>query len=178
MATQQSVLVLVLMFLVFQISEQKNALKAVIEKMSFLISVNHDDHIFQRCSATSQTPMLDSDGPLNKTNAVNISGCDSGKFMFDVKHPHWLPDPRALLVVNVHFYSSYLDNPVVCSIPWNISYQFPAGPKSSSLPGCFTKTVQLVDNALYMEHCFYFKIYDWIPHDTNAKPFLHHSELK
>jgi hypothetical protein len=80
-------------------------------------------------------------------------------------------------VVNVHFYSSYLDSPVACSIPWNISYQFPAGPELSSLPGCFTKTVQLVDNALYMEHYFYFKIYDWILHGVNDKQFLNHSEL-
>jgi hypothetical protein len=42
--------------------------------------------------------MLVNDTPFNKSNVVNISGCDRGKLIFDVKNPQSPPDPKALLV--------------------------------------------------------------------------------
>ncbi|XP_061174872.1 uncharacterized protein LOC133184015 [Saccostrea echinata] len=149
-------------FVVFESSNQKTTPRIIIEKMRFLISVKHDDHIFQRCAVTAKTPALVPETKLNKTNRINVSECDNGKFLFALKRPSNSSDPKVTYVVNVQFYSFYLDNPVACSIPWNVSYRLPTGPSFSSLPGCFARIVQLVDNALYMEHNFYFKIYDWI----------------
>ncbi|XP_052700465.1 uncharacterized protein LOC128177683 [Crassostrea angulata] len=154
-------LVFALLFLTLHSTSSAQEFDFVIQKMRLLISVNHDDHIFQRCSATSRTPMLSPGTPWNDTATLNISSCDIGRLGIYIRSPDYPKDPKAELMIDIKFLSSYLDNLVMCSIPWNITYRLPTQRHFSSLPGCSTKTVQLVDNAVYMNHIFYFKIYDW-----------------
>ena len=68
-----------------------------------------------------------------------------------------------LQVVDVSFASFNIDNPPTCSIPWNYTYRYPTERSYSSLPGCFTKVVQPAFD-FYVEHSFFFKIYDWKGH--------------
>lgn len=75
-----------------------------------------------------------------------------------------------LQVVDVSFASFNIDNPPTCSIPWNYTYRYPTERSYSSLPGCFTKVVQPAFD-FYVEHSFFFKIYDWKGHfETTIVP--------
>nr|XP_011425704.2 uncharacterized protein LOC105327098 isoform X1 [Crassostrea gigas] len=156
------------LFFIFQsihVSQEKNIVRMVIEKMSFLISVDRGQ-FGGRCSATIRTPMMTPGIPFNKSQEMNISNCDHGKLKFNVRHPKYPPDPKVASVVDVSFESFNVDNPPTCSIPWNFTYRWPTGKSYSALPGCFTKVVQPAFD-FYLEHSFFFKIYDWKGHFEN-----------
>ncbi|XP_022334938.2 uncharacterized protein LOC111131618 [Crassostrea virginica] len=152
---------LLLIFQFLDLSEEKKGVRMVIEEMSFLISVSQGH--FERCAATIRTPMLAPAIPFNKTQNINISDCDHGKLTFNVRYPRYPPDPKVASVVDVSFASFNIDNPPTCSIPWNYTYRYPTERSYSSLPGCFTKVVQPAFD-FYVEHSFFFKIYDWKGH--------------
>lgn len=76
-------------------------------------------------------------------------------------------------VVDVSFESFNVDNPPTCSIPWNFTYRWPTGKSYSALPGCFTKVVQPAFD-FYLEHSFFFKIYDWKGHFENINETPQH----
>ncbi|XP_061174873.1 uncharacterized protein LOC133184016 [Saccostrea echinata] len=154
-------LAVLLVFQTLSFTEEKKFVKVVIEKMSFLISVDHGP--FRGCKATIRTPMLVPATSVNNTKSMNISTCDHGKLVFNVRYPRYPPDPKVASVVDVSFTSFNVDNPPTCSIPWNVTYRFPTGQSYSSLPGCFTKVVQPAFD-FYLEHAYYFKIYDWKGH--------------
>ncbi|XP_048736676.2 uncharacterized protein LOC125651880 isoform X2 [Ostrea edulis] len=85
-------LVVLVILQILNISEEKNNVRVVIEKMSFLVSVDHD--WFSGCPATIRTPMLVPATPLNETKNINISQCDHGKLTYNVRYPRYPPDPK------------------------------------------------------------------------------------
>ncbi|KAL4225419.1 hypothetical protein ACF0H5_016109 [Mactra antiquata] len=102
--------------------------------VQFLVFIGEQ---YNDCNATVSTPYIKAGQSWNDAPTINISNCDSGKFMFQIQQDNKTKE----LTVTVNYYTKAysIGPPPSCDFKWKGDYQVPTAKNMelSPLPGCY-----------------------------------------